>query len=86
MTKLDDALARIPKTIKGSRCAVSALYESVDKGEREALAKAVEDLGVNRTPSLALSQAISAAYGIDVHRATIDRHRRKDCLCGRRGR
>ena len=86
MTKLEQALARIPKTMKGSRCSVSALYESVDKGEREALVKAVEDLGVNRTPSLGLSQAISAAYGIDVHRASIDRHRRKDCLCGRSAR
>lgn len=86
MTKLGDELARIPKTVKGSRCSVAALYDSVDKGEREALVKAVEDLGVNRTPALGLSQAIAAAYGIDVHRASIDRHRRKDCLCGRSAR
>jgi hypothetical protein len=38
---------------------------------------------VNRTPALGLSLAISSAYGIDVHRASLDRHRRKDCLCGR---
>jgi hypothetical protein len=86
MTKLEKALASIPKRVKGARCSVASLYEAVDKGEREALVKAVEDLGVNRTPAIGLSQAIAAAYGIDVHRASIDRHRRKDCLCGRSGR
>ena len=83
MTKLEEALKKIPRTRKGSRCSVAALYEAVPDGERAALKKAVEDVGVNRTPGLALSLAISSAYGIDVHRASIDRHRRKDCLCAR---
>lgn len=83
MTKLEEALKKIPPTRKGSRCSVAALFAAVPDGERAALKKAVEDIGVNRVPSLALSQAISSAYGIDVHRASLDRHRRNDCLCGR---
>lgn len=85
MTKLEEALKKIPRTRKGSRCSVAALYDAVPASERAALKKAVEDVGVNRTPGLALSLAISSAYGIDVHRASIDRHRRKDCLCARIG-
>jgi len=83
MTKIEDALKKIPPTRKGSRCSVAALYAAVPEAERSALKKAVEDIGVNRTPALGLSLAISSAYGIDVHRASLDRHRRKDCLCGR---
>jgi hypothetical protein len=83
MTKIEDALKKIPPTRKGSRCSVAALYAAVPEAERAALKKAVEDIGVNRTPALGLSLAISSAYGIDVHRASLDRHRRKDCLCGR---
>ena len=86
MTKLEEALAKIPATRKGSRCSVFALYGSIPEAEREALRKAIETDHVERISSLALSQAISAAYGIDVHRASIDRHRRKDCLCGRTAR
>ena len=86
MTKLEEALKKIPPTRKGSKCSVSALYDAVPEGERAALKKAVEDVGVNRTPGVALSLAISSAYGIDVHRASIDRHRRRECLCGRIGR
>lgn len=83
MTKLEEALKKIPPTRKGSKCSIAALYAAVPEAERAALKKAVEDVGVNRTPALGLSQAISSAYGIDVHRASIDRHRRKDCLCAR---
>lgn len=86
MTKLEEALAKIPATRKGSRCSVFALYGSIPEKEREALRQVIETEKVDRVPSLALSQAISAAYGFDVHRASIDRHRRKDCLCGRTGR
>ena len=86
MTKLEDALARIPATQKGSRCSIATLYEAIPDAEREALRAVIETDGVSRVASLALSQAISAAYGIDVHRASIDRHRRKDCLCGRAAR
>lgn len=86
MTKLEEALKKIPPTRKGSKCSVAALYAAVPDGERAALKKAIENLGMNRVPSLALSQAISSAYGIDVHRASLDRHRRSDCLCGRIGR
>jgi hypothetical protein len=83
MTKLEEALKKIPPTRKGSKCSIAALYAAVPETERAALKKAVEDVGVKRTPALGLSQAISSAYGIDVHRASIDRHRRKDCLCAR---
>jgi hypothetical protein len=83
MSKLEDALAKIPSTRKGSRCSIAALYESLPDGELAALKKVIDDLGVNRTPSLAISQAIASAYAIDIHRASVDRHRRKDCLCGR---
>jgi hypothetical protein len=86
MTKLEEALKKIPPTRKGSRCSVFSLYEEVPNGELAALKNAIEDIGVKRIPALALSQAISSAYGVDVHRAAIDRHRRKDCLCGRAAR
>ncbi len=86
MTKLEEALAKIPSTRKGSQCSVFTLYGSIPEQERDALKKVIETVAVNRVPSLALSQAIAAAYGLDVHRASIDRHRRKDCLCGRTGR
>lgn len=86
MSKLEEALAKIPSTRKGSRCSIAALYESLPDGELEALKKVIDDHGVNRTPGLAISQAVAAAYGVDIHRASIDRHRRKDCLCGRSGR
>jgi hypothetical protein len=86
MTKLEEALAKIPSTRKGSRCSVFTLYGSIPEQERDALKKVIETTDVNRVPALALSQAIAAAYGLDVHRASIDRHRRKDCLCGRTGR
>ena len=83
MSKLEEALAKIPSTRKGSRCSIAALYESLPDGELAALKKVIDDLGVNRTSSLAISQAIAAAYATDIHRASVDRHRRKDCLCGR---
>jgi hypothetical protein len=83
MTKLEEALAKIPATRKGSRCSVFALYGSIPEKEREALRQVIETEKVDRVPSLALSLAISSAYGIDVHRASLDRHRRKDCLCAR---
>jgi hypothetical protein len=83
MTKLEEALKKIPPTRKGSKCSVAALYEAIPESERAALKKAIEEIGIKRTPSLALSRAIASAYGTDVHRASIDRHRRKDCLCGR---
>jgi hypothetical protein len=86
MTKLEEALAKIPSTRKGSRCSIFALYGSIPEKERDALKKVIETDAVDRIPSLAISQAISSAYGLDVHRASIDRHRRKDCLCGRTGR
>lgn len=86
MTRIERELAKVPPTIKGSRCSVATLYSSIEESEREALQKAIDDLSATRIPSLALSQAIASAYGIDVHRAAIDRHRRKDCLCARLAR
>lgn len=86
MTKLEEALAKIPSTRKGARCSIFGLYETLPDTELAALKKVIEDDSANRTPSLAISQAVSSAYGVDIHRASIDRHRRKDCLCGRSGR
>lgn len=86
MSKLEEALSKIPSTRKGSRCSIFALYETLPENERAALKKVIEDEGANRTPGLAISHAVAAAYGVDIHRASIDRHRRKDCLCGRTGR
>ena len=86
MSKLEEALAKIPSSRKGARCSIDALYESLPDNELAALKKVIDDNGANRTPGLAISQAVAAAYGVDIHRASIDRHRRKDCLCGRSGR
>ena len=83
MSKLEEALAKIPSTRKGARCSIFALYATLPDNELAALKKVIEDDGANRTPSLAISHAVSSAYGVDIHRASIDRHRRKDCLCGR---
>ena len=85
MTKFEDELKKIPPTRKGSRCSVAALYAEVPDAEVAALKKAIEVVGPNRTPAIALSLAISSAYGIDIHRASLDRHRRRECLCGRVG-
>jgi len=86
MTKLEEALAKIPSMRKGSRCSVFALYGSIPETERDALKKVIETDAPDRVASGSISQAVSAAYGLDVHRSSIDRHRRKDCLCGRTGR
>jgi hypothetical protein len=86
VTKIERELAKVSPTIKGSRCSVATLYASIEDEERGALKKSIEDYSATRIPSLALSQAIAAAYGLDVHRASIDRHRRKDCLCWRTAR
>ena len=85
MTKFEEELKKIPPTRKGSRCSVAALYAEVPDEEVSALKKAIEVVGPNRTPAIALSLAISSAYGIDIHRASLDRHRRRECLCGRIG-
>ena len=85
MTKFEDEFKKIPPTRKGSRCSVAALYAEVPDAEVAALKKAIEVVGPNRTPAIALSLAISSAYGIDIHRASLDRHRRRECLCGRVG-
>jgi len=85
MTKFEEELKKIPPTRKGSRCSVAALYAEVPDEEVSALKKAIEVVGPNRTPAIALSLAISSAYGIDIHRASLDRHRRRECLCGRVG-
>ena len=85
MTKFEEELKKIPPTRKGSRCSVAALYADVPDDELVALKKAIEEVGANRTPAIALSLAISSAYGVDIHRASLDRHRRRECLCGRVG-
>jgi hypothetical protein len=83
MSKLEEALAKIPATRKGARCSIYTLYETLPDNERAALEKVIEDVEANRVAAAAISQAMSSAYGIDIHRASIDRHRRRECLCGR---
>lgn len=83
MSKLEDELAKMPLSRKGSRCSISALYQTLPDGERLALERIIDDLGVNRISALSISQAIASAYATDIHRSSVDRHRRKDCLCWR---
>lgn len=86
MTKLEDALGAVGRTVKGPPCSLGNLLAHLPVEERKALEVLVDPDHFPRTPGSALSRAISSAYGIDVHRSTIDRHRRGDCVCRRVGR
>jgi len=84
MSKLDDALRSAPRTHKGPRCSIAALLSDLAPEERKALTDAIDGDGMGRITATALSIAIGSAYGVDIHRASIDRHRRHECLCSRR--
>lgn len=84
MTKIGEALAATPRNFKGPRCSVLQLLGSLPKDERAALEDAITGSQRSKVTSTALSIAISSAYGVDIHRASIDRHRREECLCSRR--
>jgi hypothetical protein len=83
MTKLEEALASIPARRRGPICTLGGLLRTLPAEEFAALTKLIEDDGATRTPSASLSIAIETAYGFNVHRQTIDRHRRGECACGR---
>lgn len=84
MSKLEQALRAAPRTHKGPRCSISALLSDLAPEERKALVEAIDGDGRSRITATALSIAIASAYGVDIHRASIDRHRRHECLCSRR--
>lgn len=84
MTKLTEALKAAPRFSKGPKCSISALLLSLPADERKALSDAVNGDVTTRPTASALSIAISSAYGKEIHRASIDRHRRRECLCARR--
>jgi hypothetical protein len=84
MSKLEEALGEVGRTIKGPPCSLGQLIAHLEEDERSSLLKLLDSDGYPRTPSSALSRAIASAYGVEIHRQTIDRHRRSDCSCGRR--
>jgi hypothetical protein len=84
MSKLEEALAEVRRAVSGPPCSVGQLLATLEEEERISLLKLLNAEDYPRTPSSVLVRAISAAYGIDIHRQTVDRHRRSDCVCGRR--
>ena len=86
MSKLATALAAIAPRRKGPACAVKRLLELLEPSERAALESAISDTGDNRPTGKALAIAIESAYDAQIHRASIERHRRGDCLCSREAR
>lgn len=83
MSKLDAALAAIPKRQKGPACSIAALLSQLESDERAALETALTSTSEARPTGKALAIAIASAYGVEVHRASVERHRRGDCLCSR---
>jgi hypothetical protein len=83
MSKIEEAIAKIPRKGSGPGCSVGMLLGRLPKEERDALARLVDVDANPRIPSANIQAAIAAAYGEDVHRSSIDRHRRNDCRCGR---
>jgi hypothetical protein len=83
MSKIEEAVAKIPRKTSGPGCSVGMLLERLPKEERDALARLVDPNANPRIPSTNLQAAISNAYGEDIHRSSVDRHRRNDCRCGR---
>ncbi len=83
MSKLEAALAAIAPRRKGPACSVKQLVEQLEPSERTALESAINGTDENRPTGKALSIAIESAYGAQIHRASIERHRRGDCLCSR---
>lgn len=83
MSKLAAALAAVAPRRKGPACSVKQLMEQLEPSERVALESAIADGNESRPTGKALSIAIESAYGLQIHRASIERHRRGDCLCSR---
>lgn len=83
MSKIEEAVAKIPRKNSGPGCTVGMLLGRLPKDERDALARLVDENANPRIPSANLQAAISSAYGEDIGRSSIDRHRRRDCLCRR---
>jgi hypothetical protein len=86
MSKLATALAAVAPRRKGPACSVKQLLAQLEPSERAALESAISDTSENRPTGKALSIAIESAYDAQIHRASIERHRRGDCLCSREAR
>jgi hypothetical protein len=81
MSKIEEALALQPRNAIGVRCHVAKLRSELPEEERIALDRVLEPN--NAASHSAITRAIQAAYGSDIQRASIARHRVGECRCGR---
>lgn len=75
--KFSDALAA-QSTMKGPPCSFVDIMAGLDEDDRAALAAAFDS-----TTSSSLIERALREIGISVSSATVRRHRRGDCGCGR---
>jgi hypothetical protein len=80
VSKLKAALEAAAATKKGPQCSIAALLGKVDQDERKALVAALADPTRNRR---ILSEAIRAAYKVEIAQETLSRHMRHHCKCPR---
>ena len=81
MSKIEDALALQPRNAIAVRCHVAKLRSELPEEERVALDRVLDP--INSSSHSAITRAIQVAYGSDIGRASIARHRVGECRCGR---
>jgi len=81
MSKIEEALALQPRNAIGVRCHVAKLRSDLPEEERIALDRVLDPS--NSASHSAITRAIQAAYGSDIGRNSVARHRVGECRCGR---
>ena len=81
MSKIEEALALQPRNAIGVRCHVAKLRAELPEEERVALDRVLDP--DNPATHSSITRAIQAAYGSDIARNSIARHRLGECRCGR---
>lgn len=78
MGLLGERIQALTTDYGGPKCGVKIALGKLGKADAEDLVKVLGDEAV---PASVISRAVTEAFGIKLAQATIQRHRRRHCLC-----
>ena len=78
MGQFPEILKKQPPVTRGTPCSIRLAFDAIGPEESGELLAALRDPHVN---SVAIATALGAAYGINVRKWVVQRHRRGECAC-----
>lgn len=78
MSKFAQALQEQRPAVRGTPCSIRLAFDAIGPEESGELLAALRDQG---TTSVAIASALANAFGINVRKWVVQRHRRGECTC-----